>query len=666
MPPLTKKPIQFETVAHAGQARAGILTTRRGQVLTPTFMPVATHAHVRTLTMDEVAAVGARICLANTYHLLLRPGPEVFRAFGGIHQLMQWPHGVLTDSGGFQIFSLPSDREITEEAARFVSPYDNHVHVLSPESSIGMQQAINADIMMVLDVCVPSTSNEAVTLEAMERTSRWALRSLKQRDDFDTTGQAIFAIVQGGVFEPLRTTSAAFLTAHHFDGFAIGGLAVGESREMLYDMTAFTAPLLPAHKPRYLMGVGTPIDLIESVHRGIDMFDCIIPTKMAQQGYAYTFQGQLRIARLEYRFDETPLDSTCQCQVCRRYSKAYLRHLTQGNHALASRLLAIHNEHHYQVLMQRMRQAIVEGRWASEYANLVETQSPKRSKPQAVKGSRRGNFELVTTKGGNRAVRHVGHGEIMHPVGPWTEANALYVDQLKIKERLQEPNQDCLRILDVGLGAGTNALAVLHCATALGNLLKREVEIVSLENDMDAFALALSDAEGFPFVTPFKVACEQLFETHYWQNGPLSWRLLLGDAREMVESLDGTFDLVFFDPFSPENNPGLWSVDFLKAIRSRTRYQGAMLATYSAATPTRVALLLSGFFVGHGVATGSKGETTIAAARVELLQEPLGARWLERWQRSSARGSHDEVFSEGLQKRLLAHDQFANLMPQTA
>jgi queuine tRNA-ribosyltransferase len=661
MPPLRKSPLQFEVVAKSGQARAAILNTRRGPVLTPTFMPVATHAHVRTLSMDEVAAVGARICLANTYHLLLRPGPEVFRTFKGIHRFMQWPHGVLTDSGGFQIFSLPSDREITEEAARFVSPYDNHVHVLSPESSIAMQQAIDADIMMVLDVCVPSTSDEAVTRSAMERTGRWALRSLKQRDEFDVTGQAIFGIVQGGVFEPLRKESAAFLTAQHFDGFAIGGLAVGESREQLYDMTAYTAPLLPETKPRYLMGVGTPIDLIEAVHRGVDMFDCIIPTKMAQQGYAYTFSGQLRIARTEFRFDETPLDMTCQCQVCTRYSKSYLRHLAQGNHALASRFLAIHNEHHYQVLMTRMRTAIVEGRWESEYKTLVETQSPKRSKPQAVKGSRRGNFELVTTKNGARAVRHVGHGEIMHPVGPWTEANALYVEQLRIKERLQEQNAEPLRILDVGLGAGTNALAVLTCAKGLGDVRQRALEIVSLENDLDAFALAMSDPEGFPFLTPFQGACRQLLEEHQWESGSISWRLFADDARQSVEALDGTFDLVLFDPFSPEKNGGLWTLDFLKAIRSRTWRQDGMLATYSAATPTRVALLLSGFYVGHGVATGSKSETTIAASRLDQLAEPLSTRWLERWQRSSARGSHDEAFSPELHRRVMAHPQFKDL-----
>jgi queuine tRNA-ribosyltransferase len=244
--------------------------------------------------------------------LLLRPGVEVFKQFGDVHRYMKWDGGVLTDSGGFQIFSLPGAREISEKGAHFRSPYDNHAHLLSPETSIETQQAIGSDIMMVLDVCIPSTSAEPETREAMERTHRWALRSLAARNAKDT-GQAVFAIVQGGVFPELRTASAGFLTQHPFDGFAIGGLAVGESRELLYSMTQHTAPQLPANKPRYLMGVGTPIDLVEAVNAGVDMFDCIVPPKMAQQGYAYTFEGQLRMTRTEYRLADDPLDPTCGC-----------------------------------------------------------------------------------------------------------------------------------------------------------------------------------------------------------------------------------------------------------------------------------------------------------------------------------------------------------------
>ncbi len=623
-------------------------------------MPVATHAHVRGLTMDEVAESGATICLSNTYHLLLRPGPDVFHRFGDVHRYMQWSGGVLTDSGGFQIFSLPGARDITEKGARFRSPYDNHAHLLSPESSIEMQQAIGSDIMMVLDVCIPSTSGETETREAMERTHRWALRSLAARDAKET-GQAVFAIVQGGVFPHLRTESAQTLSPNHFDGFAIGGLAVGESRELLYSMTQHTAPLLPhrlpANKPRYLMGVGTPIDLVEAVNAGVDMFDCIIPPKMAQQGYAYTFEGQLRLTRVEYRMSDEPLDSTCGCPVCKRYSRSYLRHLAQGNHHLSARLLSVHNLWHYQALMGRMRAAILEGRWAAEYAVLRELLGPRKGRLSAT-GVKDGVFELVTTRGGVRAVRHTGHGEVMHPVGPWEEANRLYVDQLELERQLRTVSEQPLRVLDVGLGAGTNAIAALTRAKNMGAVRMRPLEIVSLEVDLAPLRLALSDPEGFPFVQPWRDAVQALLEHGRWDHPNFTWRLLEGDATKLVEELDGEFDLVFFDPFSPESNPTMWTVDFLRRIRSRLPREGGLLATYSAATPTRVSMLLAGFFVGHGVSTGTKGETTIASTTPRELEQPLGERWLERWQRSSARGPHGDVLTGELEQQVRAHPQF--------
>src|SRR5690606_24651346 len=304
-------PVKYELLAEDPTgARAGILHTRRGPVQTPVFMPVATHATIRGMEAHEVWETGARVMLSNTYHLMLRPGADVFRLHGGIHRMMDWEGVILTDSGGFQIFSLPNDREITERGAHFRSFYDNSRQLLSPETSIGMQQAIGSDIMMVLDVCIDSTSDEATTAEAMERTHRWALRSLAARDAVET-GQALFAIVQGGVFGHLRDASADFLTAHPFDGFAVGGLAVGETKDELHSMTERATSRLPREKARYLMGVGTPVDLLECVRRGIDMFDCIIPTKMAQQGYAYTFQGLVRVKRQAFRLADEPLDVTC-------------------------------------------------------------------------------------------------------------------------------------------------------------------------------------------------------------------------------------------------------------------------------------------------------------------------------------------------------------------
>jgi queuine tRNA-ribosyltransferase len=368
--------VRFELLTtDATGARAGVLHTRRGSFPTPMFMPVATHAAFRHLGMEEVKETGAKILLANTYHLMLRPGAEVFRKFGGIHPFMQWDGAVLTDSGGFQIFSLPEDRLITEKGAHFRSFYDNSRQLLSPESSIAMQQAINSDIMMVLDVCIDSRTDEAGTREAMERTHRWALRSLAAKNAQDT-GQALFAIVQGGVHPKLRDESAAFLTPHPFDGFAIGGLAVGETKEERETMTERVTASLPTDKPRYLMGVGTPMDLVEAVMRGVDMFDCIIPTKMAQQGYAYTFQGLVRITRMVYRLDDSPLDAACDCYVCKRYTRGYLQHLMRGKHHLGSRMLSIHNVRHYQLLMGQLREAILKGSYAQVYRELKATISP--------------------------------------------------------------------------------------------------------------------------------------------------------------------------------------------------------------------------------------------------------------------------------------------------
>src|SRR5512139_157061 len=308
------------------RARRGAFTTRHGRVETPAFMPVGTRASVTGLTPADVAGLGAEIVLANTYHLMLRPGPEAFRRVGGIHRFMRWDGPVLTDSGGFQIFSLAHDRTITEDGARFRSYVDGRTHLLSPERSIEVQTAIGSDVMMVLDVCLPSTAEPAAVRDAMARTHRWALRSLAARTDPE---QALFAIVQGGLVPELRAESAAFLTAHPFDGFAIGGLAVGDTRAERAEITAFAAGLLPEARPRYLMGVGTPPDLLHAVARGVDLFDCVIPTTMAWQGTAFTSQGRVRLTRSEHRVEDGPLDRACGCSTCRTFSRSYLHHLVK-------------------------------------------------------------------------------------------------------------------------------------------------------------------------------------------------------------------------------------------------------------------------------------------------------------------------------------------------
>jgi queuine tRNA-ribosyltransferase len=307
--------------------------------------------------------------LGNTYHLMLRPGIDVFQAFGGIHRFMRWDGPVLTDSGGFQIYSLPEDREITEQGARFRSFHDNSRRMLSPETSIAMQQAIGSEIMMVLDVCIDARADAPSAREAMERTHRWALRSLEAHQARQT-GQALFAIVQGGVHPALRDESVRFLTDHSFDGFAIGGLAVGEDKRDRLFITEHVARQLPPDRPRYLMGVGTPLDLLDSIRRGIDMFDCIIPTKMAQQAYAYTFDGQVRVTRQEYRLRDAPLDPRCDCTVCRTYGIGYLHHLMKGKHTLGSRLLSVHNLRHFQLVMAGARDAIQRGQFEAFHAQM--------------------------------------------------------------------------------------------------------------------------------------------------------------------------------------------------------------------------------------------------------------------------------------------------------
>jgi queuine tRNA-ribosyltransferase len=363
--------IGFSLLRTSGQAaRAGVLHTRRGDIPTPVFMPVATHAGFRHISMADAQSTGAPIILSNTYHLLDAPGPAVFESFGGIHQFMAWQGAVLTDSGGYQIFSLPGERTISERGAHFRLPSGRR-HLLTPESSIEIQQAIGSDIMMALDVCLESTADEATTRAGMATTHAWAGRSLAahaRRQD----GQALFGIVQGGVHAALRAESAAAITALPFDGFAIGGLAVGETRDQRETMTALCARLLPPDKPRYLMGVGTPLDLLEAVHRGVDLFDCILPTKMAQQGWAYTFQGVLETLRPTMQHAQGPLEPGCPCLACATQSLGYIHHLLRGRHTQGVRWLAIHNICHTQRLMARLRAAILANAWEETYAELRE------------------------------------------------------------------------------------------------------------------------------------------------------------------------------------------------------------------------------------------------------------------------------------------------------
>jgi queuine tRNA-ribosyltransferase len=355
-------PFSVSAVDRASRARRAALDTPHGRVETPAFMTVGTRATVTGLTPEDLRAAGAQVLLANTYHLMLRPGVELFRRVGGVHSFMGWDGPVLTDSGGYQIFSLPGDRTINEKGARFRSYVDQSFHLLSPERSIEVQTAIGSDVMMVLDVCLDSNADEKTMRAAMERTHRWALRSLAARQ---SDAQALFAIVQGGVVPALRRESAAFLTEHAFDGFAIGGLAVGDTRADREQITAMAAELLPADRPRYLMGVGTPPDLLQAISMGVDLFDCILPTHLAWQGTAFTSTGRVKLTRAYHGAQDLPLDGACDCSTCRHFSRAYLHHLIKCAEPLGPRLLSVHNLRHYHSLMADARSAIEAGEYAT-------------------------------------------------------------------------------------------------------------------------------------------------------------------------------------------------------------------------------------------------------------------------------------------------------------
>lgn len=386
MAKMTRIPFQLEAECPTTRARAGRLTTPHGEIETPVFMPVGTQATVKGLAPESLKRVGSRMLLANTYHLMLRPGAEVFRRFGGIHRFMNWDRGVLTDSGGFQIFSLPHSRRITEAGAEFQSYVDGRRHLLSPEKSIEIQSAIGSDIMMVLDQCIPSTSSYAEAECAMKLTHRWAKRSQAARAE--DSRQGLFAIVQGACFEDLRKLSAETLCAMDFDGYAIGGLAVGESKSEREDFTEATTAHLPKDHPRYLMGVGTPLDILEAVARGVDMFDCIIPSSLARQGTAFTSHGKLQIRRGIYKFADEPLDANCECVTCQHYSRAYLHHLQKADEVLGWKLMTLHNLHFYHQMMREIRQAILSNRFAELYRSRRESLS-------RVDGERAERFKSV-------------------------------------------------------------------------------------------------------------------------------------------------------------------------------------------------------------------------------------------------------------------------------
>ena len=354
----TDSPVKYELlhVCKQSGARRGILHTPHGDIETPVFMPVGTQATVKAMTPEEVSSLGAGIILANTYHLWMRPGHDLVREAGGLHKFMNWPHAILTDSGGFQVFSLSGARKIKEEGVSFNSHIDGSLHELTPELAIDIQTALGADIIMQLDECADWQADRGYIKASAERTLRWLERCVKQHKN--DAKQALFGIVQGGVYEDLRKMSAEQTITFDLPGYAIGGLSVGEPADIMYKMLEVVTPILPADKPRYLMGVGSPDYLIEGVIRGIDMFDCVLPTRLGRNGTVITSQGQLTVRNASYAGDFTPLDPNCSCYACQNYTRAYIRHLIKANEILGLRLTTWHNLHFLLNLMSEIREAI--------------------------------------------------------------------------------------------------------------------------------------------------------------------------------------------------------------------------------------------------------------------------------------------------------------------
>ena len=361
--------MHFDLITEDGAARRGRLTLAHGVVDTPAFMPVGTYGTVKAMTPRELGATGAQICLGNTFHLWLRPGLEVIGAHGGLHRFMGWDGPILTDSGGFQVFSLGALRKISEEGVRFSSPINGDKLFLTPEESMRIQHVLNSDVVMIFDECTPYPSSHDEAARSMRLSLRWAKRSRDAHDALGN-GNALFGIVQGGMYEDLRDESLAALAEIGFDGFAIGGLSVGEPKEDMRRILAHTAPRLPREKPRYLMGVGTPEDLVASVSAGIDMFDCVMPTRNARNGHLFTRFGDVRLKNARHKNDLSPLDASCDCYTCRNFTRAYLHHLNRCGEILGAQLCTIHNLHYYQTLMRELREAIAAGRLAEHVASF--------------------------------------------------------------------------------------------------------------------------------------------------------------------------------------------------------------------------------------------------------------------------------------------------------
>ena len=687
-----------EARAEGSHARAARFRTLHNEVLTPLFMPVGTQATVKAQLTSMLEDTGSQILLANTYHLLLRPGPEVFEKIGGIHPFMSWKRSVLTDSGGFQIFSLPNSRQMTEDGRRrFESYVDGRKILLSPEKSIATQKSIGSDIMMVLDQCIPSTASARRRARRMELTHRWAKRSLDARGD---SPQSLFGIVQGALLQDLRKESAETCSAQHAVRRLRDRRPRGRREQDASARTPASSPRASARRTARAISWASarPLDLLEAVHRGVDMFDCVLPTKLGGRGGAYTSRGHVNLRRGIYRTMDAPLDASCTCLTCSRYSRAYLAHLTRTQEVLGWTLIGHHNIHFYHQLMREIRASILEGRFLELYREKREylqaddldypitgpkiNHAKRRKEPSRVLGA----YEVILSneraaeiaaqpwntgtlseglalKLANEAknpvhasLRHRDSQEIMHSrSAPEFEAKRLYVDQSRMAERLHTTDpalaNQPLVIWDVGLGGAANAMGAVRCyeeqfeiAAAQGKTV-RPLHIVSFENDMDSLKLALLHDDKFTYLrhsAPTAILKQGRWESK--SHAGLSWGLIQGDFLELIGSAleIATPDIIFYDLYSFKTIADAWTRETFKRLHARCATRPCELFTYTASTAARVALLAAGFYVAKGLSTGEKVETTVALTVTPTAPPPahhllLGAEWLGRWGRSHAK-----------------------------
>lgn len=640
---------KVEKTARKSKARAARFRTLHNEVLTPLFMPVGTLATVRAQRFDVLMESGSQILLANTYHLNERPGVEVFEKFGGIHDFMKWPKSVLTDSGGYQIFSLPKQREMTEAGAWFRSTIDGKKIFLSPETSIGIQKKINSDIMMVLDQCIDSTSDKKTAAEALELTLRWAQRSFDARGD---SLQSLFGIVQGACYPDLRRESAEKIREINFDGFAIGGLAVGEPREERERITELTTPYMPEDRPRYLMGVGTPIDLLEAVHRGVDMFDCILPTAFAQHGVCFTSLGRLILKRSVYKFQKGPLDPACLCPTCKTYDRAFIFHLIKSKEIMGWQLLGTHNLYFYHQMMRDIRASILDDTFIDYYKKWREilpaddlenpVDRPKKKHWEEVRKTL-GDYKIIQKSPDSYgSIKQISSGETMHAISdPIVEANAIYIQQAKIEERLQKKS---LTIWDVGMGAATNAMAVLMESEKIYKKfpeLKNKIHLESFEIDLDPLKLAQSSQKIFSYLkhpAPF-----QILEKKQWtsKDEKINWKLFHGDFLKQFE--EASFpDLIFYDPFSFKADVDLWKLSFFEKmvqwLKNHPEKRQVYFISYTNSNKNRARLAASGFHLAKGVPAPPKEATTLGFLEREENSEIkyLDEKWFNTWKSGHA------------------------------